>query len=153
MKIIYKLYLSLVLMASMGAHAAGGGGAPAGGIGIHNYVPLNPAFVVNLRDGDALRFMQATIQVMTYDTKVIEALQTHAAPIRHELMLLLSDQTVSGMYNVAHRTKVQEAALAVVQNILAKYAGIKTSDQVADAEGKQHPSSVKELYFTQMVIQ
>ncbi len=152
MKIIYKIGLAVLLLSSLGVQAAGSSG-PVATTGVHNYVPLNPPFVVNLRDGDALRFMQATIQVMTYDTHVVDALQQHAAPIRHELMLLLSDQTVSGMYNIAHRTKVQEAALAAVQDILAKYAGIKPNDSVEDAEGKQHPSSVKELYFTQLVIQ
>ncbi len=142
-----------ILIWSSVAAAAGGGGGSSAVDGAHNYYPLDPPFVVNLRDGDRLRFMQAAIQVMTYDTAVIAALEKHSAPIRHALLLLLSDQTVGVMHDVRKRTRVQEEALLAVQEVLDKYAGISNAGRVEDAEGKSHPSGVQELYFTDLVVQ
>jgi len=144
--------LVIFLWAGM-VNAGGGGGGNSFVDGAHNYFPLDPPFVVNLRDGDRLRFMQAAIQVMTYDTKVIEALQKHAGPIRHELLMLLSDQTVAIMYDVKKRTALQEEALSAVQKVLEEYGGISKSNRVEDAEGKSYPSGVVELYFTDLVVQ
>ncbi len=144
--------IAIFLWGSVAAAAGGGGGSSAVN-GAHNYYPLDPPFVVNLRDGDRLRFMQAAIQVMTYDTAVIAALEKHSAPIRHAILLLLSDQSVSVMHDVRKRTKIQAEALRAVQEVLEKYAGISTAGRVEDAEGKSHPSGVQELYFTDLVVQ
>ncbi len=142
-----------VLLFSSASLASGGGGGGGFVNGAHNYYPLDPPFVVNLRDGDRLRFMQAAIQVMTYDTAVIAALEKHKAPVRNALLLLLSDQTVSGMQDPRHRARVQQEALEAVQHALEKYAGISNAGRVEDAEGKSHPSGVQELYFTDLVVQ
>ena len=148
------LILALSILATV-AHAAGGGGGggPSFVDGKINYFALEPPFVVNLRDGDRLRFMQASIQVMTYDTHVIDAIQKHSAPLRHSLLMLLSDQSVSTMYNAQARESIRTSALAEVQRILEKYAGITTDHHVTGEDGKNHPSSVQELYFTNLVIQ
>lgn len=134
-------------------HAAGGGGGPKFVDGKINYFAIDPPFVVNLRDGDRLRFMQASIQIMTYDSHVIEAVKQHSAPLRHNLLMLLSDQSVSTMYNAQQREQVRIDALAEVQRILKEYAGISLDHHVTSEDGKSHPSSVQELYFTNLVIQ
>ena len=150
-----KQFIAIAILIWSSAAAASGGGGGGGGAvnGAHNYYPLNPPFVVNLRDGDRLRFMQAAIQVMTYDTAVIAALEKHSAPIRNAILLLLSDQSVSVMHDVKKRTEIQHEALLAVQEVLDKYAGISNAGRVEDAEGHSHPSGVQELYFTDLVVQ
>lgn len=149
-----KLIGILLLLWISSVSASGGGSSgPAYVTGKHNYFAMTPAFVVNLRDGDMLRFMQVTIQMMSFDAAVIEALQQHNAPLRHEILLLLSEQDASAMYKPQQRIKVQKEALSVAQAVLDKYAGIGPNDTAQDLEGKKHPSSIQELYFTDLVIQ
>ncbi|QHS09246.1 flagellar basal body-associated protein FliL [Sinimarinibacterium sp. NLF-5-8] len=103
-----------------------------------NYVPLDPAFVVNLEDERLQRFLQLQIQVMTRDPKTVEALQHHMPRIRSQLLLLLGQQHASDLIDRAGKERLQAAVLEEIRGILQAETGS------ADVEG---------VYFTSFVMQ
>ncbi len=148
------LLISMIAVSPVFAAASGGGDKEnAITTGKINYFLLEPNFVVNIKGKRGLRYMQTAIQIMTYDAETVTALQTHAAPIRHDLLMLLSDQKVETMQNASERERIRAEALKIVQRNLEKYAHISPDDTVKDAEEKSHPAGVQELYFTDLVIQ
>lgn len=102
------------------------------------YLPLEPAFVVNLRDADSLRYLQVGITLMTHDTKAIDAVKDADPVIRDALLALFSSQEYSAMIDPAGRTQLQAKALAAVQKVVHARIGSKGIDA---------------LYFTSFVIQ
>lgn len=150
------LVLLLALLASGTVHASGGGGGGGSGsatTGQVNYFPMEPAFVVNVRDNNYMRFMQVGINLMTMDAEVVAAVQKHMAPIRHELVMLFSSRDINEVRAIETREKMRQEALAKIQSVLEHYAGISPSKKVAGADGKEVPSSVQEVLFTSFVIQ
>ena len=103
------------------------------------YVPLNPPFVVNIHDGGRLRFMQVQVQVLARDKAAVSAVEHHMPAVRDALILLLSDQKFGQVSRPKGREKARHQALAAVQKILKKNAGVS--------------NAVKALYFTDFVVQ
>ena len=66
-------YITLLLLVIVPLMAPAASGDYADGKA--NYLPLDPALVVNLHSGKRMRFMQIKIQMMSRDTAVIAALQ------------------------------------------------------------------------------
>src|SRR5690348_10144998 len=56
------------------------------------YLDLTPAFVVNLADEEAVRFLQVEAELMARDPKVIDAAKANMPRIRNTILLLLSQQ-------------------------------------------------------------
>ena len=54
-----------------------------------NYLPLDPALVVNLQHNDQSRFLQTTVQLMTRNKDVYDAARLHSPAIRSALIMLL----------------------------------------------------------------
>ncbi|MDQ6648236.1 MAG: flagellar basal body-associated FliL family protein [Pseudomonadota bacterium] len=102
------------------------------------YLPLEPAFVVNLRDADSLRYLQVGITLMTHDSKAIDAVKGADPVIRDALLALFSSQKYSAMIDPAERAPLQAKALAAVQKIVHARIG---------------SNGVYALYFTSFVIQ
>jgi len=69
---------------------------------------------------------------------VAEALKTHDAEIRNNLVLLFSSQTQEAVSTRAGKEKIRAQALAEVQSILQKHIG---------------RPGVEEIYFTSFVMQ
>ena len=152
MKKVLALILTMIISP---VFSAPGGGDKENAVttGKINYFLLEPNFVVNIHGKRGLRYMQTAIQVMSYDAAAITALQTHSAPIRHDLLMLLSDQKIETMQNAKERERIRHEALEIVQKNLEKYAHISPDDTVKDLEEKSHPAGIQELYFTDLVIQ
>lgn len=118
-----------------------------------NYLPLEPAFVVNLQDGKKMRFMQVKVQLMTRDTKVITALEENSPAIRHELLMLLSHQSMESMRDVLKREQVRLEAQQRLAKVLNDLAGISSEKMLDLGDGKTVPSGLQAIYFTDFVIQ
>ena len=103
------------------------------------YYALEPAFVVNLKEGGRARFMQITVQLMTRDEKVIQAVEHHQPPIRDAMIMLLTHQDSETMRSVPGREQVRQQALTEVRDVVAEVAGIK--------------QGIEAVYFTDFVIQ
>ena len=119
------------LMVAPVATASEGGGEAV-------YVKLHPDFIVNLSGAGSGHLLLATIQVMSHDGAVIEQVRHHAPAIRHQLLLLLSDQSRDQVESVDGRKKLRADALAAVNVVMERETGS------GDVEG---------LYFTNFVVE
>ena len=127
--------LSLLIFSSF-THAAGGGSsAPVEGPG---YLPLKPAFVVNIRDGKRSRFLQVEMQLKLSDMTQGEKILHHDSIIRHTMLMLLSGQEALDLYSTTGKERLRIKALKEIRTALKK-------------EFKKLP--IDDLYFTNFIIQ
>lgn len=103
------------------------------------YLPLADKFVVNVRDGKRMRFMQVKVQVMTREERVFNAINEHLPALNHTIIMLLSHQDADTMRSVQGREQVRIEAQGEIQRVLAEVAGL--------GEG------LEAVYFTDFVIQ
>lgn len=113
-------------------------GHGAGKKGAANYLPLAPAFVVNINDGDASHFLQVEIEVAAKSPAAIEALKLHNAQIRNALLMLLGAQTATDVATREGKEALQKKVLEEIQKILSKETG---------------KAGVDAVYFTSFVMQ
>ena len=102
------------------------------------YFALEPAFVVNLADTDAVRYLQADVQLMTRDPATHAALELHAPALRNRLLLLFGQQSAVQIAQRRGKERLQQQALAEVRAVL--------KDEAA-------PDKVEAVYFTSLVTQ
>lgn len=102
------------------------------------YLPLDPAFVVNFRDADSLRYLQVGVTLMSHDPAAIEVARAADPVIRDALVALFSNQDFAIISDAAGRQKLQADALAAVRRIVKARLG---------------RSGIDALYFTSFVMQ
>lgn len=102
------------------------------------YHALEPAFVVNLADDDAVRYLQADVQLVTRDPATLAAFDTHAPAIRNRLLLLFGQQSSASLGQRSGKERLQEAARDEVRRVLRH-------------EGA--PDKVEAVIFTSLVTQ
>jgi len=133
------VFLALTIMLftlSPFIQAAGGGSSkPVEGPG---YLPLKPAFVVNIRDGKRSRFLQVEIQLKLSDMKKSEKILHHDSIIRHTMLMLLSGQETIDLYSTTGKERLRIKALEEIRTALK-------------SEITELP--IDDLYFTNFIIQ
>ena len=102
------------------------------------YLPLDPPFVVNFKDGESLRYLQVGVTLMSRDPKAIDAAKNAGPEIRDALVSLFSNQDYSVIVNAAGRKKLQDQALETVRRIVNEHTG---------------KPGIDALYFTSFVMQ
>ncbi|MEY2115963.1 MULTISPECIES: flagellar basal body-associated FliL family protein [Rhodanobacter] len=102
------------------------------------YLPLDPAFVVNFRDAESLRYLQVGVTLMSHDPAAIEVAKGADPVIRDALVALFSNQDFAIISDTAGRQKVQADALVAVRKIVRARLGRPGIDA---------------LYFTSFVMQ
>jgi flagellar FliL protein len=102
------------------------------------YFELDPPFVVNLAGQNRSRFLQASVQLMSRDEKVVEALEEHQPLLRNNLVMLLSSATVEEVATREGKEALRQAALEEARKVL-------------ESEGE--PAGVEQVYFTAFVVQ
>lgn len=102
------------------------------------YAALDPAFIVNLDDERAQRFLQVQVEVMSRDAKAIEQLQRHAPRIRSQLLLLFGQQQAAELATRAGKEQLQAEVLAEIREILIAETGA---------------AEIEAVYFTSFVMQ
>jgi flagellar FliL protein len=102
------------------------------------YLQLDPAFVVNFQDENALRFLQIGVNVMSHDPEAIAAAKEADPEIRNALLMLFSAQDVKSLSDVKGKQKLQAAALGEIQRVL---------------KGKIGRPGVDAVYFTSFIMQ
>lgn len=103
-----------------------------------NYLPLQPAFVVNLSDTEAIRYLQVDMEVMSRDPKVLEDVKLHMPRIRNRLLLLLGQQKAFDIGTRESKEALQAKVLAEIQGVLKEETG---------------KPGVEAVYFTSFVTQ
>ena len=102
------------------------------------YVPLDPAFTVNLQGGARPRFLQANIQVVTREQKMAEHVVKHMPVIRNALVMLFSSKDAEDLDSREGKENLRVEALAAIQEVLRE----KTGSQ-----------GVEGVFFTSFVMQ
>ncbi len=111
--------------------------APAKGPAI--YQSLHPPLVVNFKDSAGqTHFMQATMEVMSRDQEVINAVRDHTPVIRNSLIMLFSNAVYEEITTREGKEKLLEEGLAEIQRVML---------EEAETEG------IEAVYFTALVIQ
>jgi Flagellar basal body-associated protein len=103
------------------------------------YLPLDPAFVVNFRDDDSLRYLQVGVSLMSHDQAALAVAKEADPVIRDALVMLFSRQDYSILSDPVGKQKLQVEALAAVRKIVAARFGGKPG--------------IDGLYFTSFVMQ
>lgn len=113
--------------------------AAAEGSGPPIYQSLHPPLVVNFRDqsGDA-HYMQITMEVMSREQSVINAVREHTPAIRNALILLYGGAVYENVETRAGKEKMLADGRDEIERI------------VAEASGER---GVEAVYFTDLVIQ
>jgi flagellar FliL protein len=101
------------------------------------YVPLDPPLVVNVNSGHA-RFLQASMEVLTREPAVADAVKVHLPAIRNNLMLLLSSQEHDTLDSTEGKERLRLEAMEEVRRVL-KINGVK--------------GRIDAVYFTGFVMQ
>lgn len=102
------------------------------------YTPLEPPFVVNFDDQGTIRFLQVSVDVMSRDPKVAEAIKLHMPAIRDQLIMLFTDADYATLSTREGKDALRATALDTVKKIL------KANDVSARVDG---------VYFTNFVMQ
>ena len=95
--------------------AAPGHSADAGKPAI--YYALDPPLVVNFQDGDAVRFLQVSIEVMARDQKAIDSVKRNEPLIRNNLLLLMSNRDFKTLMTLQGKEDLRKQALAAIQAV------------------------------------
>ena len=105
------------------------------------YQTLHPPLVVTFNDavGDA-HVMQVTIDVMSRDQTVINAVREHTPAIRNSLILLLSSATYESVRTREGKEQMLADSLEEIRRVMTEAHGTETDD-------------IEAAYFTSLVIQ
>lgn len=102
------------------------------------YYKFDPPFVVNIQGQASSRFLQLTLEAMTYDQEVTTEIDKLMPVIRNNILLLLSSLTYEQVASLEGKQKLREDILKEIQNVLK------------DKIGKP---GVEEVYLTSIVMQ
>jgi len=103
------------------------------------YYKFDPAFVVNFGAEGNVRFLQITLEAMSRDPAVVEAIKSNEPAIRNDLVLLFSAQQYDALMAPEGKEKLREATLESVRKAI-------------NAEGGKG-AAIEGVYFTSFVIQ
>ena len=107
--------------------------APAAEI---HYVPLKPAFVTNYL-ATKLRYFKTDISIKVRGSATAEAIDRHQLYIRHNLVMLFSNQDQNTLNSQEGKHKLQEDAL---------------NEVVAVLNEENEPSDVEGILFTSFIV-
>lgn len=102
------------------------------------FLPLSPAFVVNFKDDQSVRYLSVGVTVMAHEQGALDAVKEADPVVRNALVMLFSNQSYAGLSDAAGKQKLQAQALTAVQKIVTQRTG---------------KPGVAALYFTSFVMQ
>lgn len=102
------------------------------------YYKFDSPFVVNIQGASGSRFLQLTLEAMTYDQDVNNAIDQNMPVIRNNILLLLSDLKYEQVVTLEGKQKLRKDILKEIQKILQ------------DKIGKP---GVEDVYLTSLVMQ
>ncbi len=102
------------------------------------YYSFEQPFTVNFETQSGLRFLQVQVELMSYDPRAIEAVQSHMPVIKNNIILMFSNQGYGDLVSREGKDKLREQTLKEIESALEKHAG---------------RGGIEEVYFTSFVIQ
>jgi len=120
--------------AKVEAKAEGGHGEAATGEGAASTVyPLEP-FIVNIYDGQEIRYLKLKVEFELANTQAKAELDSKVAPLRDAILILLTTKTMQEIQDLQGKNQLREQILGAVGKIIST--------------GK-----VTKVYFTDFVVQ
>ncbi len=102
------------------------------------YFSFADPFTVNFETDRGLRFLQLSIELMSYQQEAIDAVQVHLPVIKNNLILMLSSQSYGTLITIEGKEEIRKMAISEIQAILTKY---------------EVEAAIEEVYFTNFVMQ
>ncbi|WP_373081451.1 flagellar basal body-associated protein FliL [Zhongshania sp.] len=102
------------------------------------YYSLSPSFVVNLQNERGMRFLMIEIELMSRRDDTFSRVEQYEPRIRNDLLLFLSKLDREAIATVEQRQKIQEEAMAVINEVLKSESG---------------KGGIDAVYFTKFVVQ
>ncbi len=102
------------------------------------YYKFDPPFVVNFQGQSVSRFLQVTIELMTYNQETVTAIEQNMPVIKNNIVFLLSSVNYEQISTVEGKQKLRADTLAEIQKVLKEKTG---------------KAGVEEVYFTSIVMQ
>ena len=93
-----------------------------------SYYELKPSLVVNLPSGG--KYVRCDVQLMTLEPDLLEGINTHAPAIRHELLMLFSEQDGSRLQTAEGKEDLRQQAIAAVRMVMREQTGEDAVDEV-----------------------
>ena len=103
------------------------------------YIEMKPAFVVNFGTSGRIGYLKTDVSLRV-SAAAVDAVELHMPALRHELIMLLSNQSAESLAAPAEREALRLAALEAVRRVIAAAAG--------DAQ-----AGVQDLLFTSFILQ
>lgn len=111
----------------------GHGGGAAGAAGAATVYPLEP-FIVNIYDGQELRYLKVKIELEMAGVAVKGELDTRLAAIRDSILVLISTKTLQDIQDIQGKNQLKEEILGAINKIIP-------------------PGKIARIYFTDFVVQ
>jgi flagellar FliL protein len=93
------------------------------------YIKMKPRFIVNFNVGTRQRFLQVSIEIMTYSQDVVDTIELHNPMLRNTIIRILSEQDFKNLRTPEGRGALKELLkeqLAAVVKAEADVEGIET---------------------------
>lgn len=103
------------------------------------YYKFDPPFVVNFGGEGSTRYLQVTVEAMSRDNGILDALKDNEPAVRNDLLMLFSSQDSAALLSADGKDKLRTATLATIRKVL-------------DSEGSDG-KKIEAVYFTSFVIQ
>lgn len=118
-----------------GGHGApsGGHGGSGGAGGVANVFPLEP-FIVNIYDGQELRYLRVKVEFETATADAKSEIEMRQAALRDAILVLLTTKTLQDIQDLQGKNQLRDEIMTVVNKILP-------------------PGKVSKVYFTDFVVQ
>lgn len=94
------------------------------------YVVLKPEFVVSFQVGTRQRFLQASIEVMTQQQAIVDALTLHEPMIRNDIIRIMGEQDFKQLRTAEGRVALQKQLLKHLKGAMKREAGTDGVDAV-----------------------
>jgi len=126
------------------------------------YLPLKPAFVVNLNSQDEVKFVQVIAQVQVSTDEAANALEHHQPAIRDALLMLLSNNTEQQIRSRQGKEELRSEALEIIRKVLEQqhvkleFAPADESEPAKEGEAAATPEPlppIQAVYFTGFIVQ
>jgi flagellar FliL protein len=101
------------------------------------YLPLSPAFVVNFDHKGSIRYLQLTLQIMSYHQEVVDKVDANMPAVRNNLIMLFSGQDYDVLNTSEGKENLRKEVLTSIEEVLR-------------LEGEM---TVSDVYFTGFVMQ
>jgi len=84
------------------------------------YLPLEPAFIVNFNNEEAVSYLQVEMQLMSRNQYFLDQVVNNMPIIRHEILLIMSGQSYNELRSSEGKEKLRATILKKIREIIGQ---------------------------------